>query len=136
VQPSEQVTHHRELLRAVGELGALDEPRHEDRAAVEVRYRIIDRHALGGIVVSFEEPQDRGVAGNAHPRASRRKRPCHPRTAILKVDAKHVRLVHAEPRRAHRVDAVTIREVGEKLPGYRLVVRARTETLEIGQRSV
>ena len=43
VQPSEQLTHHGELLRAVGEPGAFDEPRHQDRAAIEVRYRFVDR---------------------------------------------------------------------------------------------
>ena len=43
VQPSQQLTHHRELLRAVGKPDAFDEPCHQDRAAIEVRDRIIDR---------------------------------------------------------------------------------------------
>ena len=62
VQPSEQLTHHGELRGTVGELDAFDEPRHEDRAAIEVRYRIVDRQALRGIVLPLQESQDRGVA--------------------------------------------------------------------------
>jgi len=37
-----------ELRGTVGELDSFDEPRHEDRAAIEVRYGIIDRQALAG----------------------------------------------------------------------------------------
>jgi len=62
VQPTEQLTHHGELRGTVGEPGAFDEPRQEDRAAIEVRYRIVDRQALRGIVLPLQESQDRGVA--------------------------------------------------------------------------
>ncbi len=70
VQPSEQLTHHGELRGTVGELHAFDEPRHEDRAAIEVRYCIIGRQALRGIVLPLQESQDRGVAFNAGTRPS------------------------------------------------------------------
>ena len=62
VQPSEQLTHHGELRGTVGEPGAFNEPRHEDRAAIEVRYRIVDRQPLRGIALPLQESQDRGVA--------------------------------------------------------------------------
>ena len=70
VQPSEQLPHHGELRGTVGEPGALDEPRHQHRAAIEVRYRIVDRQALRGIVVLLQEPEDRGVALSAGTRPS------------------------------------------------------------------
>jgi hypothetical protein len=36
VQPSEQFTHHDDLVGTVGKRDAFDEPRHEDSAAIEV----------------------------------------------------------------------------------------------------
>jgi hypothetical protein len=73
VQPSEQAARHGELFGAVGELSAFDEPRHEDRPAIEVRDRVVDRQALRGIALLLQEPQDRGVALGARPGASGRK---------------------------------------------------------------
>ena len=70
VQPSEQLTHHGELRSTVGERDAFNEPRHEDRAAIEVRYRIIDRQALRGIVLSLQESENCGVALNTGTRPS------------------------------------------------------------------
>src|SRR5580692_1611576 len=60
VQPSEQLTHHGELRGTIGERDAFNEPRHEDRAAIEVRYRIVDGQALRGIVLPLQEPEKIG----------------------------------------------------------------------------
>jgi hypothetical protein len=133
VQPSEQLTHHGELRGTAGELDAFDEPRRQDRAAIEVRYRIIDRQALGGIVLPLQERQDRGVALDTGPRPGGGKRAGDPRAAVLAVDAEHVALVHTELRRRDRVDAVAIPQMGQEPVGRGLVVHPRTETLEIGQ---
>jgi hypothetical protein len=62
VQPPEQVTHHGELPGTVGELNAFNEPRHEDRAAIEVRYRIAGRQPFRGVVLPLQEAEDGGVA--------------------------------------------------------------------------
>ena len=134
VQPSEQLTHHGELRGTVGELDAFDEPRHEDRAAIEVRYRIIDRQALRGKVLPLQESQDRGVALDTGTRPSGGKRAGDPRVAVIPVDAEDVGLVHTELRRRDRVNAVAIPEMGEKPLSHGLVVHSRTETLEIRQR--
>ncbi len=48
VQPSEQFSQHGELRGTAGKLNAFDEPRHQDRTAIEVRYRIVARQALRG----------------------------------------------------------------------------------------
>src|ERR1700733_7656995 len=134
VQPSEQLTHHGELRGTVGELDAFDEPRHEDRAAIEVRYRIVDRQALRRKVVLLQESQDRSVALDTGTRPSRGKRAGDPRAAVLPVDAEDVGLVHTELRRRDRVYAVAIPEMGEKPLSHGLMVHPRTETLEIHQR--
>ena len=134
VQPSEQLTHHGELRGTIGERGAVNEPRHEDRAAIEVRYGIIDRQALRGIVLPLQESEDRGVALNAGPRPSGGKRAGDPWPAVIAVDAEHVRLVHAELRRRGRVNAVAIPEMGQQPLGDGLVVHPRAETLDIRQR--
>src|ERR1700691_2416428 len=91
VQPSEQLTHDGELRGTVGELGAFDEPRHEDRAAIEVRYGIVGSDALRRIVLPLQESQDRGVALNTGTRPSGGKRAGDPRAAVIAVDAEHVR---------------------------------------------
>jgi hypothetical protein len=70
VQPSEQLPHHGGLRDAVGELSTGHEPRHQDRTAVEVRYRVVGRQALRGIVLSFQEAEEGRVALHAGPRAS------------------------------------------------------------------
>jgi hypothetical protein len=134
VQPSEQLAQHGELRGTVGERDAFDEPRHEDRAAVEVRHRIVGRQALRGIVLALQEGQDRGVALGAGPRPGGGKRAGHPRAAVIAVDAEHVGLMHAELRRRDRVDAVAIPQVGEEPVGRGLVVHPRAEALEIRQR--
>src|SRR6204780_2401497 len=90
VQPSEQLAHHGELRGTVGELDAFNEPRHEDRAAIEVRHRIVDRQALRGIVLPLQESQDCGVALDTGPRPSRGERAGDPRAAVITVDAEHV----------------------------------------------
>src|ERR1700691_794773 len=113
VQPSEQLAHHGELRGTVGELDAFNEPRHEDRAAIEVRYRIIDRQALRGIVLPLQESQDRGVALGTGTRPGGGKRAGHPRAAVVAVDAEHVGLVHTELRRRDRVNAVAIPQMSE-----------------------
>jgi hypothetical protein len=133
VQPSEQLTHHGELRGTVGERDAFDEPRHEDRAAIEVRHRIIDRQALRRIVLPLQESQDRGVTLGTGTRPGGGKRAGDPRAAILAVDAEYVGLVHTKLRRRDRVNAVAIPEMGEKPPGSGLVVHSRTETLDIRQ---
>ena len=134
MQPSEQVTHHGELRGTFGELDAFDEPGHEDRAAVEVRYRIIDRQALRGKAMPLQESQDRGVALNTGTRPSGGKGVGDPRVTVLPVDAEDVGFVHAELGRRDRVYAVAIPEMGEKPLSNGLVVHSRAETLEIGQR--
>ena len=134
VQPSEQLTHHGELRGPVGELGAVDEPRHQDRAAVEVRYRVAGRQAFGGIVLPLQEAEDGGVALNAGPRPGGRERAGDPRAAVIAVDAEHVGLVHTELRRRDRVNAVAIPEMSEQPLRNWLVVHPRTEILQIGQR--
>jgi hypothetical protein len=134
VQPSEQLTHHGELRGTVGERGAVDEPRYQDRAAIEVRYRIADRQALRGIVMPLQEPQDRRVALDTGTRPGRRERTGDPRAAVVAVDAEHVRLVHTELGRRDRVNAVTIPQMGEEPLSCGLVVHSPTEALEIGQR--
>ena len=134
VQPAEQVTHHGELRRALGKLAAFDEPRHEDRAAVEVGYRVVDRQALRGIVLAFQEPQDRGVALDTCPGASGRKGSCDPRVAVAPVDAEDVGLVHAELRRRDRVDAVVIPQMGEQALARRARGACAHRGPEIGQR--
>ena len=134
VQPSEQLTHHGELLRAVGERSASDEPRHQDRAAIEVRYRVLGRQALRGIVVALQEPEDSSVALGACPRTGGRKDACDPRAAVIAVDAEHVGLVHTELRRRDRVNAVAIPNMSEQPLGNGLVVHPRTEPLKICQR--
>jgi hypothetical protein len=111
VQPSKQITHHRELPCTAEERIAVDELRHQDRAAVEVRHRILDREALRGIVLELQEPEDRGVAFDTNPRASRRERARHPRRTVVAVDPKHVGLVHTQLRRAYGADAVAIPEM-------------------------
>jgi hypothetical protein len=113
VQPSEQLTHHGELHGTVGEVDAVNEPRHEDRAAMEVRYRIVDRQALRGIVLPFQESEDCGVALNTGARPSGGESAGDPRAAVIAVDAEHVGLVHAELRRRDRVNAVAIPEMSE-----------------------
>src|SRR5271169_2048965 len=134
VQPSEQLTHHGELRGTVGELDAFDEPRHQDRAAIEVRYGIVDRQALRGIVLPLQESQDRGVALNTGTRPGGGKRAGNPRAAVMAVDAEHVGLVHTELRRRDRVDAVAIPEMSQKPLRNWLVVHPRTEALDIRQR--
>ena len=134
MQPSEQLTHHGELRGTVGELDTFDEPRHQDRAAIEVRYRIVGRQALRGIVLPLQEPEDCGVALNTGTRPSGGKRTGDPRPAVIAVDAEHVGLVHTELRRRDRVNAVAIPEMSEKPLGNGLVVHSRTKTLEIRQR--
>ncbi len=133
MQPSEQLTHHAELRGTVGELDAFYEPRYEDRASVKVRYRVIDRQALRGIVVLLQEAQDRGVALNTGARPSGRKRPGDPRAAVIAVDAEHVGLVHTELGRRDRVYTVAIPEMGQKPLSIGLVVHSRPEALEIRQ---
>jgi hypothetical protein len=133
VQPSEQVTHHGELLRAVGEPAAFNEPSDENRATAEVRYRVIDRQALRGIVLSLQEPQDRGVALHAYPRAGGGKGPCDPRVAVPAVDAEDVGLVHAELGCRDSVDPVAIPQMGEQVFTCGLVVDSPAQTLQIGQ---
>src|ERR1022692_1234641 len=113
VQPSEQLTHHGELRGTVGEPGAFNEPRNEDRAAIEVRYRVIGRQALRGIVLPLQESQDRGVALNTGTRPSGGKRAGDPRVAVITVDAEHVGLVHTQLRRRGRVNAVAIPQMSE-----------------------
>ena len=90
MQPSEQLTHHGELRGTVGELGAFDEPGHKDRTAIEVRYGIIDREALRGIVLPLQEPQDRGIALDAGTRPGGGERAGDPRLAVVPVDAEDV----------------------------------------------
>ena len=133
MQPSEQLTHHGELRGTVGELDAFDEPRHEDRAAIEVRDRIIDRQALRRKVMPPQESQDRGVPLDTGTRPSRGKRAGDPRAAVIAVDAEDVGLVHTELGRRDRVYAVTIPEMGEKPLSHGLVMHSRAETLEIRQ---
>ena len=116
------------------ELAALDEPRHEDRTAIEVRYRVIDRQALRGVVLPLQEPQDRGVTLDAGPRTSRRKGSGDPRLAVTPIDSEDVGLVHAELGRRDGVDAVAIPEMGEKPRRNGLVVHSRAEALQIHQR--
>ena len=134
VQPSEQAAHHRELLRAVRELVTLDEAGHKDRAAVEVGYRVIDRQTLRGVVLSLQEPQDRGVAFHACPGASGRKGPCHPRVPVLAVDAEDVGLVHAELGHRDRLYVVVIPQMGEQALSHGLVLHSPTEALQVSQR--
>src|ERR1017187_5502926 len=134
VQPSEQLTHHGELCGTVGELDAFDEPRHEDRAAIEVRYRIIDRQALRGIVLPLQESQDRGVPLDTGTRPSGGKRAGDPRAAVIAVDAEDVGFVRTELGRRDRDNAEAIPEMGEKPLSNGLVMHSRTETLEIRQR--
>jgi hypothetical protein len=134
VQPPEQLTHDGALRGTVGELDAFNEPRHEDRAAIEVRYRIVGRQALRGKVMLLQESQDRGVALNTGTRPGGGKRAGDPRAAVIAVDAEHVGLVRTELGRRGRVHAVAIPEMGEKPLGNGLVVHPRTETLEIRQR--
>ena len=131
VQPSEQLTHHGELRGTVGEPDAFNEPRHQDRAAIEVRYRIVDRQALCGIVLPLQESQDCGVALNTGTRPGGGERAGDPRAAVIAVDAEHVSLVHTELRRRDRVNAVAIPEMSEQPLRNWLVVHSRTETLEI-----
>ena len=134
MQPSEQLTHHGELRGTAGELDAFYEPRHKDHAAIEVRYRMVDRQAFRGIVLPLQESQDCGVALNTGTRPSGRERAGDPRAAVIAVDAEYVGLVHTELRRRDRVNAVAIPEMSEKPLGNGLVVHPRTETLEIRQR--
>ena len=95
------------------EPGAFNEPRHEDRAAIEVRYRIIGRQALRGIVLPLQESQDRGVALSTGTRPGGGKRAGDPRVAVPPVDAEDVGLVHTELRRRDRVNAVAIPQMSE-----------------------
>src|SRR3984885_4434109 len=134
VQRSEQLTHHGELRGTVGEPDAFNEPRHEDRTAIEVRYPVIGRQALRRKVMLLQESQDRGVTLDTGTRPSRGKRAGDPRAAVLPVDAEHVGLVHTELRRRDRINAVAIAEMGEKPLSHGLMVHPRTETLEIHQR--
>jgi hypothetical protein len=113
VQPSEQPAHQGELRGTRWELDALNEPRHEDRAAIEVRYGIVDSQALRGIVMPLQEPQDRGVALNTGTRPGGRERAGDPRAAVSAVDAEHVGLMHTELRRPDGLDAVVIPEMSE-----------------------
>ena len=94
VQPTEQFTHHGELRRTLGKLGAFNEARHQDCASVKVRNRVIDRQALRGVVLALQETQDGGVALDTGPRASGRKRSRYPRVSVTAVDAEHVGLVN------------------------------------------
>src|ERR1700730_18118933 len=87
VQPPEQVTHHGELRGAVGEGGACHELRHEERAAIEVRYRIAGRQALRGIVLPLQESRYRGVALNTGARPGGGECAGDPRAAVIAVDA-------------------------------------------------
>ena len=79
------------------------EPRHEDRAAIEVRYGVIGRQALRGTVLPLQESQDRGVALDTGTRPGGGERAGDPRAAVIAVDAEHVGLVHTELRRRDRV---------------------------------
>src|SRR6202034_3108057 len=56
-----------------------------------------------------------------------------PRAAIVTVDAEHVGLVHTEPGRGDRVNAVAVPQMSKQPFGDWLVVHSRAETLEIGQ---
>ena len=113
VQPSEQRTHHGELRGTVGELDAFNEPRDEDRTAIEVRYRIVDRQALRGILLPLQEPEDCGVTLNTGTRPAGGERAGDPRAAVIAVDAEHVGLVHTELRRRDRINAVAIPKMSE-----------------------
>jgi hypothetical protein len=134
MQPSEQLTHHGELRGTVREPDAFNEPGHQDRAAIEVRYRITGRRAFRGIVLPLQESQDRGVALNTGPRPGGGKRAGDSRAAVFAVDAEYVGLVRTELRRRDRVNAVATPEMSEKPLRNWLVVHPRTKTLEIGQR--
>ena len=134
MQPSEQLTQHGELRGTAGELDAFDEPRHQDRAAVEVRHRVVGRQALRRIVLPLQEPEDGSVALDTGTRPGGRERAGDPRAAIIAVDAEHVGLVHAELGRRDRVNAVAIPQMSEQPLRSWLVVHPRTETLELRQR--
>ena len=84
VQPTEQVGHDRHVVGERRYVLALDELGDENRAALEVRYGVVDRQALSGVVVSREEPQDGGVAFGAGPRPSGRERPRDPWVASVR----------------------------------------------------
>ena len=95
-----------------GSRDAFDEPRHKDRASVEVRDGIIDRQALRGIALPLQEAQNRSVALDTATPPSRGKRAGHPRAAVIAVHAEHVGLVHTELRRCDRVNVVAIPKMG------------------------
>ena len=108
VQPSEQLTHHGELRGTVGEPGAFNEPRRQDRAAIEVRYRIAGRQALRSrnrrIAASPSTPARGRAGGNA--------RATHGLPSLRSM-RKHVGVMHTELRRRDRVYAVAIPEMSE-----------------------
>jgi hypothetical protein len=134
VQPAGQLTHHGELRGTAGQPDTVNEPRHQDRAAIEVRHGIAGRQALRGIVLPLRESQDRGAALSTGTRPGRRERAGDPRAAIIAVDAEHAGLVHTEPGRRDRVNAMAIPQMSEQPLRNRLVAHARTKALEIGQR--
>ena len=55
-----------------------DEPRHQDGAAVEVGYRVVDREPLGRIALPLKEAEDRGVALHPGLRPGGRERTSDP----------------------------------------------------------
>src|SRR6202012_6016295 len=58
----------------------------------------------------------------------------NPGLTVMTVTANEVVLVHAQPRRRDRVDAVAIPEMNDQPLAGGLVVHPRTQTLEAGQR--
>ncbi len=139
MQPSEQVTHDGELLAALvsdghGERPAGDESGDEDGRVVERRHRVVGREPLRRVVVPLEEPQDRGIAFDAGPRAGRRERARNPRVAVAAVNAKDVVMVLTGLRRGDRVDAVVIPEMGDQTLTGGLVKHPGLEPFKVGER--
>jgi hypothetical protein len=96
-----------------GEQPAGDESGDEDGRVVERRHGVVGREPLRRIVVTLQEPQNRGIALDAGPRASRRERARNPRVAVAAFNAKNVVMVLTGLRRGDPLNAVMIPEMGE-----------------------
>src|SRR5580704_3513808 len=139
MQPSEQVAHDGKLLAALvsdrrGERPAGDESGDEDGRVVERRHRVVGREPLRRVVVPLQEPQDRGIAFDAGPRAARRERARNPRVAIAALNAKDVVMVLTGLRRGDRVNAVVIPEMGDQTLTDGLVKHPGLEPFKVGER--
>ena len=82
----------------------------------------------------LQEPQNRGIAFDASPRAARRERARNPRVAVAAVNTKDVVMVLTGLRSGDRVNAVVIPEMGDKTLSGGLVKHSGLEPFKVGER--